>query len=44
MKYYGEITFVLMIKGVNAMNYRIVKKEEMHIIGSKLAESELAYL
>lgn len=26
LKAYGKITFVLTIKGVNAMNYRIVKK------------------
>jgi len=35
LKAYGKITFVLTIKGVNAMNYRILKKEEMHIIGFK---------
>ena len=35
LKSYGKITFVLTIKGVSAMNYRIVKKEEMHIIGFK---------
>lgn len=35
LKSYGRITFVLTIKGVNAMNYRIVEKEEMHIIGFK---------
>lgn len=35
LKSYGRITFVLTIKGVNAMNYRIVKKDEMHIIGFK---------
>ena len=35
LKSYGKITFVLTIKGVNAMNYRILKKEEMHIIGFK---------
>ena len=35
LKAYGKITFVLTIKGVNAMNYKIVKKEEMHIIGFK---------
>lgn len=35
LKSYGRITFVLTIKGVNAMNYRIVKKNEMHIIGFK---------
>ncbi len=35
LKSYGRITFVLTIKGVNAMNYKIVKKEEMHIIGFK---------
>lgn len=35
LKSYGRITFVLTIKGVNAMNYRILKKEEMHIIGFK---------
>lgn len=33
LKSYGKITFVLTIKGVNAMNYKILKKEEMHIIG-----------
>lgn len=35
LKSYGKITFVLTIKGVNAMNYKILKKEEMHIIGIK---------
>ena len=35
LKSYGRITFILTIKGVNAMNYKIVKKEEMHIIGFK---------
>lgn len=35
LKSYGRITFVLTIKGVNAMNYQILKKEEMHIIGFK---------
>lgn len=35
LKSYGKITFVLTIKGVNAMNYRILKKDEMHIIGIK---------
>jgi len=35
LKSYGKITFVLTIKGVNAMNYRILKKDEMHIIGFK---------
>lgn len=35
MKSYGRITFVLTIKGVNAMNYRIMKKEEIRIIGFK---------
>lgn len=35
LKSYGKITFVLTIKGVNAMNYKILKKEEMHIIGFK---------
>ena len=35
LKSYGRITFVLTIKGVNAMNYRIVKKDEMHIVGFK---------
>lgn len=35
LKSYGRITFVLTIKGVNAMNYRILKKDEMHIIGFK---------
>ena len=35
LKSYGRITFVLTIKGVNAMNYKIVKKDEMHIIGFK---------
>lgn len=29
LKSYGKITFVLTIKGVNAMNYKIIKKEEM---------------
>ena len=35
LKSYGRITFVLTIKGVNAMNYKILKKEEMRIIGFK---------
>ena len=35
LKAYGRITFVLTIKGVNAMNYKIVEKEEMRIIGFK---------
>ena len=35
LKSYGKITFVLTIKGVNAMNYRILKKEELRIIGFK---------
>lgn len=35
LKSYGKITFVLTIKGVNAMNYKILKKEEMRIIGFK---------
>lgn len=35
LKAYGRITFVLTIKGVNAMNYRIVEKEAMRIIGFK---------
>ena len=35
LKSYGKITFVLTIKGVNAMNYKILKKEKMHIIGFK---------
>lgn len=35
LKSYGKITFILTVKGVNAMNYKIVKKEEMHIIGVK---------
>ena len=35
LKAYGKITFVLTIKGVNAMNYKILKKEEMRIIGFK---------
>lgn len=35
LKSYGKITFVLTVKGVNAMNYKIVEKEEMHIIGFK---------
>ena len=35
LKSYGKITFVLTIRGVNAMNYRILKKEELHIIGFK---------
>lgn len=35
LKSYGKITFVLTIKGVNAMNYKILKKEEIHIIGFK---------
>ena len=35
LKSYGKVTFVLTIKGVNAMNYKILKKEEMRIIGFK---------
>ena len=35
LKSYGKITFVLTIKGVNAMNYKILIKEEIHIIGFK---------
>ena len=35
LKSYGKITFILTIKGVNAMNYKILKKEEMRIIGFK---------
>lgn len=35
LKSYGKITFVLTIKGVNAMNYKIVEKGEMRIIGFK---------
>ena len=35
LKSYGKITFVLTIKGVNAMNYKILRKDEMHIIGFK---------
>ena len=35
LKAYGKITFVLTIKGVNAMNYKILKKEAMRIIGFK---------
>jgi len=35
LKSYGKITFVLTIKGVNAMNYRILKKGKMRIIGIK---------
>ena len=35
LKSYGKFTFVLTIKGVNAMNYKILKKEEMRIIGFK---------
>lgn len=35
LKSYGRITFVLTIKGVNAMNYKIVRKEQMRIIGFK---------
>ena len=35
LKSYGKITFVLTIKGVNAMNYKILKKDEMRIIGFK---------
>lgn len=35
LKSYGKITFVLTIKGVNAMNYKIVEKEAIHIIGFK---------
>jgi len=35
LRSYGKITFVLTIRGVNAMNYKILKKEEMRIIGFK---------
>ena len=35
LKSYGKITFVLTIKGVNAMNYKILKKEEIRVIGFK---------
>ena len=35
LKSYGKITFVLTVKGVNAMNYKIVEKKEMNIIGFK---------
>ena len=35
LKSYGKITFVLTVKGINAMNYKIVEKEELHIIGFK---------
>lgn len=35
LKSYGKITFVLTIKGVNAMNYKIVEKDEIRIIGFK---------
>jgi len=35
LKSYGKITFVLTIKGVNALNYRILKKEQMRIVGIK---------
>ena len=35
LKSYGKITFVLTIRGVNAMNYKILKKGEMHIVGFK---------
>ncbi len=35
LKAYGRITFILSIKGVSAMNYRIEEKEEMRIVGVK---------
>jgi len=35
LRSYGKITFVLTTRGVNAMNYKILKKEEMRIIGFK---------
>jgi len=35
LKSYGKITFVLTIKGVNALNYKILKKEQMRIVGIK---------
>ena len=35
LKSYGKITFVFTIKGVNAMNYRIIQKEPIRIIGFK---------
>lgn len=35
LKAYARITFILSIKGVTAMNYRIEKKEAMKVIGVK---------
>ena len=35
LKSYGKITFVLTIKGVNAMNYKILRKDAIRIIGFK---------
>lgn len=35
LKSYGKITFVLTIRGVNAMNYKILKKNKMRIVGFK---------
>lgn len=35
LKSYGKITFILTIKGVNAMNYKIIEKESIRIIGVK---------
>lgn len=35
LKAYGKITFILSIKGVTAMNYRIEEKNEIRIVGVK---------
>jgi len=35
LKSYGKITFTMTIQGVMAMEYRIVKKPEIHFIGKK---------
>lgn len=35
LKSYGKITFVLTIKGVNALNYKIVKQDAIRIVGFK---------
>lgn len=35
LKAYGKITFILSIKGVAAMNYRIEEKKELRIVGKK---------
>ncbi len=35
LKSYGKLTFIFTIKGVSAMNYKIIEKEEIRIIGVK---------